>query len=100
MTDMGGQEELGREELQHAPGGPRDANDHRRGALCILMLTRWLCEGTPESLLDPAGGIDPVQARVSKSRRKSVSGGLQTWRILKNSGPDALETPLSSLKLG
>ena len=38
--------------------------------------------------------------RVSKLRRKSVSGGLQTWHILKNSGPDALETPLSSLKLG
>jgi hypothetical protein len=29
-----------------------------------------------------------------------VSGGLQTWQILKNSGPDAFETPLSSLKLG
>ena len=38
--------------------------------------------------------------RVSKLRRKSVSGGLQTWQILMNSGPDALETPLSSLKLG
>ena len=41
-----------------------------------------------------------LQSRVSKLRRKSVSGGLQTWHILKNSGPDALETPLSSLKLG
>ena len=30
----------------------------------------------------------------------SVSGGLQTWQILKNSGPAALETPLSSLNLG
>ena len=30
----------------------------------------------------------------------SVSGGLQPWQILKNCGPDAFETPMSSLELG
>jgi two-component system CheB/CheR fusion protein len=46
------------------------------------------------------GASETVGPRVSKLRGKSVSDGLQTWQILKNSGPDAFETPLSSLKLG
>ena len=39
------------------------------------------------------------RARVSKSRRKSVSGGLQSRQILENSGPDAVEAPCSGQKL-
>ena len=63
--------------------------------LTLALLAPVLAQGT-----GAAGTIGTSKTRVSKSRRKSVSGGLQTWRILENSGPDALETPLSSLKLG